>query len=56
LGDPVVDGRLILRWTFWKWDVGFGLGRAGSGWGQVAVTCECGNEVSGSIKRGQFLD
>jgi hypothetical protein len=22
LGDPGVDGRIILRWIFWKWDVG----------------------------------
>ena len=30
--------------------------RAGSGYGQVAGTCECGNEPSGSIKCGEFLD
>jgi len=22
LGDPVVDGRIILRWIFRKWDLG----------------------------------
>ena len=22
LGDPDVDGRIILRWIFRKWDVG----------------------------------
>ena len=22
LGDPAVDGRIILRWIFRKWDVG----------------------------------
>jgi hypothetical protein len=22
LGDPGVDGRIILRWIFRKWDVG----------------------------------
>jgi len=22
LGDPGVDGRIILRWLFRKWDVG----------------------------------
>jgi hypothetical protein len=22
LGDPGVDGRIILRWIFMKWDVG----------------------------------
>jgi len=30
-GDPCVDGRIILRWIFRKWDVGYGLARAGSG-------------------------
>jgi hypothetical protein len=35
---------------------GYGLDRAVSGLGQVAGTCECGNEVSGSIKCGEFLD
>jgi len=27
LGDPGVDGRIILRWIFRKWDVGYGLDR-----------------------------
>ena len=22
LGDPGVNGTIILRWIFWKWDVG----------------------------------
>ena len=26
LGDPVVDGRIILRWIFRKWDVGVWTG------------------------------
>jgi hypothetical protein len=30
--------------------------RAGSGKEQVAGTCECGNEPSGSVKYGEFLD
>jgi hypothetical protein len=34
----------------------YGLDLAGSGEGQVAGTCECGNEPSGSIKYGEFLD
>jgi hypothetical protein len=34
---------------------GYGLDRAGSGWGQVVSTCECGNEPLGSIKCGEFL-
>ena len=35
---------------------GYELDRAGSGQGQVADICECGNEPSGSIKCGEFLD
>jgi len=30
-GDPGPDGRMIIRWIFRKWDVGYGLDRAGSG-------------------------
>jgi len=26
LGDPYVDGRIILKWTFRKWDVGLWTG------------------------------
>ena len=29
---------------------------AGTGQGQVEDACECGNEPSGSIKCGEFLD
>ena len=35
---------------------GYELHGSGSGQGQVADTCECGNEPSGSIKCGEFLD
>jgi len=53
-GDPSVDGRIILRWIFRKWDVGLLTGsswlRIGTGGGQ------CGNEPSGFIKCGEFLD
>ena len=35
---------------------GCGLDLSGSGQGQVAGTCEYGNEPSGSIKCGEFLD
>jgi len=30
LGDPCIDGRIILRWIFRKWDVG------GMDWTQLA--------------------
>jgi hypothetical protein len=35
---------------------GRGLDRLGSGSGQMACTLGCGNEPSGSIKYGEFLD
>ena len=58
LGDPGVDGRKILRCIFRKWDVGvwtiMSQLDAGSGYGQVAGTCDFGNEPSGSIKWGKI--
>ena len=33
-----------------------GLDWAGTGQGQLADACECGNETCGSIKSGEFLD
>jgi len=52
-GRPGIDKRIILRWIFRKWDVGgYELDRAGSGYGQMAGACECGNESSGFIKCG----
>ena len=51
LEDPGMDGRIIL--------MGSGrhvLDRCGSGQEQVTGTCECGNEPSGSVKCGDFLD
>jgi hypothetical protein len=31
LEDPGMDGRIILRWLFRRWDVGHGLDCSGSG-------------------------
>jgi hypothetical protein len=56
LEDPGLDGRIIIKWIFRKWNVGLGLDRSGSGWVQVAGTCECGNEPSGFINCGEYLD
>jgi hypothetical protein len=54
LGDPGVDGRIILRLIFRKWDMGLWTE---SSWLNIGIgTCERGNEPSGSIKYGEFLD
>ena len=50
LEDTGVDGRIILSGSSGSRMWGHGLDRAGSGWGQVAGTCECGYEHSGSMK------
>jgi hypothetical protein len=38
-GDPGVDGRIIIRWIFRKWDVGVWIGlswfRIGTGGGHL---------------------
>jgi hypothetical protein len=54
LEDPDVDGRIIVRWIFRKWDMGAWTGsiwfRIGTGGG------ECSNETWGSLKCEEFLD
>jgi len=55
-GYPDVDVGIILRWIFRKW-----VGVVGTGWSWLRVgrdgdTCEYGNELSVSIKCGEFLD
>ena len=56
LEEPGLNGRIILRWIFRKWDMGNGLHRSDSGQVHVVGTCECRNELSGSIKRMEFLE
>jgi len=56
LVDPGLDGRIILRWIFRTWELGVWTG---SSWLRIGIgggPCECGNELSGSIKGGEFLD
>ena len=55
--DPVVDGRIILRWIFRKWDVGgmdwIDLVQDRDRW-QALVNAVM--KLRGSIKCGEFLD
>jgi len=43
-------GRIIIRSEMKR----YGLDQAGSGYGQVVGTCECGNEPSGSVQCREF--
>ena len=55
-GDLGVDGWIILGWISRSLDVGIWTGL---GWPRIergGGTCECGNELSGSVKCGEFLD
>ena len=66
VGKP--DGRRLLGRPRRRWENnmkidlqevgcgGYGLDRAGSREGQVAGIFECGNEPSGSMKFGEFID
>ena len=56
LEDPGIDGSIILRWIFRKWDVEAWTGSSWLRLGHLVGTCECGHEPSGSIKCGEFLD
>jgi len=55
LEDLDEDGRIMLNWIF-ESGMGHGLDSSGSGYRQVAGSCECGNEPSGSINCREFLD
>ena len=55
-GDLGIDGWIILGWISRRWDVGIWNGL---GWPRIETeidACECGNEPSGSVKCGEFLD
>jgi hypothetical protein len=51
LEDPSIDGIIILRWIFRKWDMGAWIGPT---W--LMIRAGSGNETWGSIKHGEFLD
>jgi hypothetical protein len=49
-----LDGRIILRWIFRKWDEGSWAESIWLSIGTGGGHCECDNEPSGSIKSGEF--
>jgi len=54
LGDLGLDGWIILGWISRMLDVGIWTRL---GWPRIETeACECGNELSGSVKFGEFLD
>ena len=55
IGETDIDGRVILRWIFGKCE-GVETGLSWPRIGQLAGTCEYGDELSGSIKCREFLD
>jgi hypothetical protein len=55
LEDLDIDGRVILKWFFKKWD-GEPLDWSDSWQGQMASCREYGNERSDFIKCGKILD
>jgi hypothetical protein len=53
--DIGIDGRIIIKWFFKKWDERHGMDCSGSVQEQVAGPSERGNEPSGSINVGNFF-
>jgi len=50
--DNIRTYHLLPRGGMWV----YGLDWAGPGLRQLVNACECGNEPSGSVKCGEFLD
>ena len=50
------EGKSALGRLRSRWDDNINMDLQEVEWGQVAGSCECGNESSGSIKCGKFYD
>jgi len=56
LEDPGIDGSVISKCIFRKWDRRNGLDLSSLEQGQVAGSCKRSNEPSSSIKCRELLD
>jgi hypothetical protein len=56
LEDPGLDGRIILKWIFERLDERAWTGSIWPRKGYVMGSCQYGDEHSGSIKCGEFLE
>jgi hypothetical protein len=56
LEDQDTEGRIILIWIFRKWDMRAWTRSRRLRLGAVVSTYECCNELSSSMKCGEFLD
>jgi len=56
LGRPRCKWEDNIKMDLQEAGCGVWTGSSWVGYGQVASTCECGNEPSGSIKYGEFPD
>jgi len=56
LGKPRLRWEDNIKMDHREVGVGWRLDGVGSGYGQMAGTCEYGDELSDSIKCGEFLD
>jgi hypothetical protein len=56
LENPCLDGRIILKLIFRKWDVEAWTGLVWLRTGTLAGVCDCGNEPSFSTYVGKYLE
>jgi len=54
LEDLSINGRIIIKWIFKKWEWEKLSELTWLRIGQVTVSCECGNKSSGTIKFGEI--
>jgi hypothetical protein len=56
LEDSDVDGRIILKWIFEKWDGGMDWMDLAQEKDRWAGCCECGDEPESFTECGEFFD